>query len=76
MNTGLAWVACADIGERYTGIISVAAMNMIGSLAGAAGTAFAGYFFKRGQHEVVFVVYACSYGLAVLCWLGVDATDR
>jgi sugar phosphate permease len=73
MNMGPAWASCADIGERYTGIIS-GAMNMVGSLAGAAGTAFAGFFFKRGQHEVVFVVYACSYALAVLCWLGVDAT--
>jgi len=69
---GPAWAACADIGERYTGTLS-GTMNMLGSLAGAAGTAFAGYHFKRGHEELVFVVFACSYGLAALCWLGVNA---
>ena len=26
----------------------------------------------RGYDAVVFVVFACSYGLAALCWLAVD----
>ena len=73
LNIAPSWAACADIGERYTGTIS-GAMNMAGSLAGAAGTAFAGFCFKRHQEQIVFVVYACSYILAALCWLGVDAT--
>jgi sugar phosphate permease len=69
---GPAWAACADIGERYAGTLS-GTMNMLGSLAGAAGTAFAGYHFERGHEAFVFVVFACSYGMAALCWLGVNA---
>ena len=26
-----------------------------------------------GNHDLVFVVFACSYGLAAICWLGVNA---
>ena len=73
LNMGPAWAACADIGGRSTGTIS-GAMNMTGAFAGAAGAAFAGYCFRRHQYQVVFVVYACSYALAALCWLGIDAT--
>ncbi len=73
LNMGPSWAACADVGERFTGTVS-GAMNMAGSLAGAAGTAFAGYCFRRQQDQVVFVTYACSYVLAALCWLGVDAS--
>lgn len=69
---GPAWAACADIGERYTGTLS-GAMNMLGSLAGAAGMSFAGYHFRRGHDELVFIVFACSYGMAALCWMGVNA---
>jgi ACS family glucarate transporter-like MFS transporter len=69
---GPAWAACADIGERYAGTLS-GTMNMLGSLAGAAGTSFAGDQFEMGNHDRVFVVFACSYGLAALCWLGVNA---
>jgi sugar phosphate permease len=69
---GPAWAACADITERYAGTLS-GGMNMLGSLCGAAGTAFAGYHFKRGNETLVFVVFACSYGLAALSWLGVNA---
>ena len=47
---------------------------MVGSFAGAAGTAFAGHFFHRGESQVVFVVYSLSYLLAALCWLAVDVT--
>jgi sugar phosphate permease len=69
---GPAWAACADIAERYAGTLS-GAMNMTGNLFGAAGMAFAGYFFKRDEYDMVFMVFACSYGLAALCWLGVNA---
>jgi hypothetical protein len=47
---------------------------MAGSVLGAAGMAFAGYCFKRDWDMPVFVVFACSYGLASLCWLAVDVT--
>jgi sugar phosphate permease len=73
LNMGPAWAACADIGERSAATIS-GAMNMLGSLAGAAGAAFAGYFFRRHEPDLVFVVFAVSYGLASLCWLAVDVT--
>jgi hypothetical protein len=35
---------------------------------------FAGALFHRGLDEPVFVVFACSYALASLCWLAVDVT--
>jgi nitrate/nitrite transporter NarK len=73
LNMGPAWAACADIGERSAATLS-GAMNMLGSLAGAAGTAFAGYFFNLEETELVFIVFGVSYGLAALCWLGVDVT--
>jgi sugar phosphate permease len=72
-NMGPSWAACADVGERYAGTLS-GAMNMIGAFAGAAGMAFAGRLFHRGLDDTVFVVFACSYGLASLCWLAVDVT--
>jgi sugar phosphate permease len=72
LNMGPSWAAAADIGERYAGTLS-GAMNMVGSLFGAVGMAFAGRYFKQGNDELVFIVFACSYGLAALCWLGVNA---
>jgi sugar phosphate permease len=73
LNIAPAWAACADVGEHNTGIVS-GTMNMVGSFAGAAGTAFAGYFFKRDQAQLVFIVYSLSYCLATLCWLAVDVS--
>ena len=70
---GPAWASCADVGERYAGTLS-GAMNMIGAFAGAAGMRFAGALFDRDRDAVVFVVFACSYALAALCWLAVDVT--
>src|SRR5438445_9869531 len=70
---GPAWASCADVGERYAGTLS-GAMNMTGSIFGAAGAAFAGACFRRHLHEPVFIVFACSYALAALCWLAVDVT--
>jgi sugar phosphate permease len=72
-NMGPAWASCADVGERYAGTLS-GAMNMIGAFIGALGMAFAGRLFHRGLDEIVFIVFACSYGLASLCWLAVDVT--
>jgi hypothetical protein len=36
--------------------------------------ALAGAMLQRGHAELLFVVFACSYGLAALCWLAVDVT--
>jgi sugar phosphate permease len=73
LSMGPAWAACADVGERYAGTLS-GAMNMLGSLAGACGAALAGYLFRYGRSELVFMVFAGVYGLAALSWLGVDAS--
>jgi ACS family glucarate transporter-like MFS transporter len=75
LSMGPAWASCADIGERYTGTLS-GAMNMVSALAGACGTALAGYFFRQGHPEMVFVIFAGVYTMAALCWLGVDVTRR
>ncbi len=75
LSMGPAWASCADIGERYTGTLS-GAMNMVSALAGACGTALAGYLFRQGHPELVFVIFAGVYVLAALCWLGVDVTRR
>ena len=70
---GPAWASCADVGERYAGTLS-GAMNMVGAFFGAAGAVFAGYCLRRHQDELLFIVFACSYALAALCWLAVDVT--
>ena len=75
LSMGPAWASCADIGERYAGTVS-GAMNMVSALAGACGTAMAGYLFHTGHPELVFVIFSGVYVLAALCWLGVDATRR
>jgi sugar phosphate permease len=72
---GPAWASCADIGERYAGTLS-GGMNMIGAFFGAAGTKLAGRLLKEGQPDWVFIIFAVVYGLAALCWLGVDVTKR
>jgi MFS family permease len=70
---GPAWAACADVGERYAGTVS-GAMNMTGAFLGAAGMALAGAFLKRGWDVRMFVMFACSYVFASLCWLAIDVT--
>ena len=75
LSMGPAWASCADIGERHAGTVS-GAMNMVSALAGAGGTALAGYLFRLGRPELVFVIFSGVYVLAALCWLGVDATRR
>jgi MFS transporter, ACS family, glucarate transporter len=73
LSMGPAWAACADVGERFAGTLS-GAMNMIGALAGACGAALAGYLFRHGRAELVFMIFAGIYALGAFCWLGVDVT--
>ena len=73
LNMAPAWAACADVGERYAGTIS-GAMNMIGNLAGVLGMLFAGFMLHHGHVEALFIVFACSYCWAVVCWMMVDVT--
>jgi hypothetical protein len=47
---------------------------MIGNFFGVAGMLFAGYMMHRGSVETLFIVFACSYCFAALCWLAVDVT--
>ena len=70
---GPAWASCADVGERYAGTLS-GAMNMTGAFMGAIGMALAGKLLREGEYDLMFTVFACSYGLAALCWLAVDVT--
>jgi len=70
---GPAWASCADIGERHAGTLS-GAMNMTGAFFAAVAMSFAGALFHRHLDDVVFVAFACSYGLAALCWLAIDVT--
>ena len=72
-NMGPAWAACADVGERYTGAVS-GAMNMLGSLLGVVGTQLTGRWFHSGHPEWVFLIFSASYGVAALCWLGIDVS--
>jgi hypothetical protein len=73
LGMGPAWAACSDVGERFAGTVG-GKMNMVGNIAGGLGMLVAGHLLYTGQVTAVFIVFACSYGLGVLCWLGLDAT--
>ncbi len=84
LNMGPAWAACADIGERSAGTVG-GAMNMFGNAFAAVMTSLAGRLLDRQEpfrlaghellgKELLFVLFACSYGLAVLSWFLVDVT--
>ncbi len=66
-----AWAAAADIGERYTGVLS-GAMNMMASFMAAVEVLIVGQFFEDQNLVAPFIILAVSYGLGVLCWIGVD----
>jgi len=73
LTMGPAWATCVDIGERRAGLVG-GAMNMFGNLGAAAGSKVAGSGLAAAGNDAVFVAFACSYWLAALCWLGIDAT--
>ena len=73
VGMGPAWASCADIGERYAGTLG-GAMNMIGNLFGFTGNIVAGYFMEIKSLDKLFIVYACSFWMATLCWQFVDVT--
>ncbi|MBI3822552.1 MAG: MFS transporter [Planctomycetes bacterium] len=73
INMGPAWASCADVGERHAGTLS-GTMNMMGSLVGAASMTLAGYLLERDAEKLLFILFACSYGIAALSWLLVDVT--
>ncbi len=66
-----AWAAAADIGERYTGVLS-GAMNMMASFMAAVEVLIIGQLFEVNNLIAPFIILAASYGLGTLCWIGVD----
>ena len=66
-----AWAAAADIGGRYTGVLS-GTMNMMASFMAALEARWLGGLLK--QHDLVlpFFLLAGSYVLGTLSWIGVD----
>jgi len=66
-----AWAAAADIGERYTGVLS-GAMNMAASFMAAVESIWLGRLLTTNNLVLPFVILACSYALGALAWLGVD----
>ena len=44
------------------------------TFAGAAAMTLAGFLLERGREELLFILFACSYGIASLSWLLVDVT--
>ena len=68
---GPAWASCADIGERHAGVLG-GAMNMIGSVMGAAGMLLAGYMLRS---SLLFAIYAGSFWIAAILMQQVDVTQ-
>jgi ACS family glucarate transporter-like MFS transporter len=66
-----AWAAAADIGERYTGVLS-GAMNMAASFMAAVEASVIGHLLESRDVVTPFLLLALSYGLGTLCWVGVD----
>ena len=66
-----AWAAAADIGERYTGVLS-GAMNMTASFMAAVEARAVGQLLDAHDLVMPFLLLALSYALGTLCWLGVD----
>ncbi len=66
-----AWAAAADIGGRYTGVLS-GTMNMMASFMAALEAWWLGGLLKRHDLVLPFVLLAASYVLGTLAWTGVD----
>ena len=66
-----AWAAAADIGDRYTGVLS-GTMNMMASFMAALEARWLGWLLERHELVLPFVLLACSYALGTIAWFGVD----
>jgi MFS family permease len=76
LTMGAAWASCIDIGRHYSGIVS-GCMNTIGNLGGAAAGITTGWVLDRFEPHgwtVNFLVFGGVYIVAMLLWLGFDAT--
>jgi ACS family glucarate transporter-like MFS transporter len=66
-----AWAAAADIGDRFTGVLS-GMMNMMASFMAALEALWLGRLLKGHDVVLPFVLLALSYALGTLAWTGVD----
>jgi sugar phosphate permease len=66
-----AWAAAADIGDRYTGVVS-GAMNMAASFMAAVEAYVIGQLLDWQDLVTPFFLLALSYAFGTLCWLAVD----
>jgi len=66
-----AWAAAADIGQRYTGVLS-GAMNMFASFMAAVESLSIGQLLQANYSVLPFVILASSYAFGTLAWIGVD----
>jgi hypothetical protein len=69
-----AWAAAADIGGRYTGVLS-GTMNMMASFMAALEARWLGGLLERHDLVLPFVLLASSYALGALAWVGVDIRE-
>jgi MFS transporter, ACS family, glucarate transporter len=69
-----AWAGTMDIGGRYSGTVS-GAMNMMGSIAGAASVLVVGYLlaWTGGNWTLTFYISSSIYLLGAICWLFLDS---
>lgn len=69
-----AWAGTMDIGGRYSGTVS-GAMNMMGSVAGAASVLVVGYLlaWTGGNWTLTFYISSAIYMLGAVCWLFLDS---
>jgi MFS family permease len=69
-----AWAGTMDVGGRYAGTVS-GAMNMMGSIAGAASTTVVGYLLVWTSNDwtMTFYISAAIYALGAVCWLFLDS---
>jgi len=67
-----AWSVCLAIGGRHAGVVS-GAMNTFGNLGGALSPIVMGAVLEAsGSWDLSLHSVAALYGVAALCWLGID----
>jgi len=69
-----AWAGTMDVGGRYAGTVS-AAMNTMGSIAGAFSVTLVGYLlaWTGDNWTMLFLISASIYLVGAVCWLFLDA---
>lgn len=71
-----AWSVCLAVGGRHAGVVS-GAMNTFGNLGGVASPLVVGWSLDAlGSWNVPLYSVVAFYGIAALCWLGIDPESR